>query len=188
MEASRSMSAPDQLLTLAEVSVALAGFAGVIATFQGRRGSRRSRGDALGLTTMVTMSLMVATMSAVPLAILNFGIAEPLVWSAASALFAAIYVIFLIYIRSRMISVKMKGANRLIILCWWAYNFLIVIALFSNIADSDSQRQYGKYFIALLNPLLFSGYMFVRLLLRPLWMEVHHNESQGTSAVGTKRQ
>ena len=171
------MSAPDQLLTLAEVSVALAGFAGIIATFQTRGESRRSRGDVLGLTTMVTMSLMVAAMSAIPLAILNFGLSESVVWAATSAVLATLYVVFLIYIRSRMVNVKMTGANRLIILCWWAYNFLIVFALLSNIAGSDSQRQYGIYFIALLNPLLFSGYMFVRLLLRPLWREVQHQES-----------
>lgn len=171
----------EQLFTLAEVSVALAGFAGIIATFQSRRQTRASRGNALGLTTMVTMSLVVAAMSAVPIAASNFHFSNQTVWAFSSSVFALIYVVFLIYIRSRMINVKMKGANRLIIFVWWVFNFTIVAGLFLNVIETNAQLQHAVYFVALLNPLFFSGYMFVRLLLRPLWREVKAKEESATT-------
>lgn len=167
----------DQLLTFGEVSIALAGFAGIIATFQSRGQPTRSRGDVLGLTTMVTMALVVAAMSVVPIAIKNFGISESSVWASCSLIFALIYVAFLLFIRSRMVETNMRGANRIIIFCWWVYNFLVVLALLTNVTATDVQRQYGIYFVALLNPLFFSGYMFVRLLLRPLWRDVRNNKA-----------
>ena len=46
----------DQLLTIAEISFALAGFAGVIATFQFRQQERVTRGQAISLSMIVNIS------------------------------------------------------------------------------------------------------------------------------------
>ena len=60
------------LLMGIEVSVALAGFAGIIATFQLRDESKVRRGDMVALTMLVSFSLMIGFFSALPLVLRVF--------------------------------------------------------------------------------------------------------------------
>ena len=76
-----------QLFTVTETAVALAGFAGVVASFQFAGNSFVSRGNLLGLSMMILMSLNVALFSLVPMVIANFGASEAMIWSASSIAF-----------------------------------------------------------------------------------------------------
>ena len=63
----------DILILGVEASVAFAGFAGVIATFQFGDAKKVRRADAVGLTMIVQFSLLAALVSSVPLLLYSFG-------------------------------------------------------------------------------------------------------------------
>ena len=92
------MSEVDQLLTIAEVSVALAGFAGIVATFQFKQQVRINQGHVLALSMIVNISLVGAFFAVLPLIFLNYGMAENKVWALCSGLMGANISMFMIFI------------------------------------------------------------------------------------------
>ena len=82
------MITSDLLLVGAEVSVAFAGFSGIIATFQFRDATLIKRGDIVALTMIVQFSLLCAFFSVFPVLLSIFGIDGTTVWSISSALVA----------------------------------------------------------------------------------------------------
>ena len=78
------MESTDLLLVGAEVSVAFAGFAGIIATFQFREAKQVKRGDVVGLTMIVQMSLNCALLSALPLLLSTFKLEATTIWTICS--------------------------------------------------------------------------------------------------------
>ncbi len=80
------MDGSDQLLIITEVSVALAGFAGVVSAYQYKEGVHLRRGDALGIAMMVNIGLVDAFFSLLPLMLFGLGIGETLSWKLSSAL------------------------------------------------------------------------------------------------------
>jgi len=170
------MEVADVLVLGAEVSVTFAGFSGIVAAFQFRDGSRVKRGDVVGLTMIVQQSLSCAFFSAFPLLLFSFDINESTVWMIASITGA-------ILLPAQMFSIdkNMRGAvkKRSLILFFGTlqgFFALFVIANILNAADLVFHREPGPYIAAIFAGLGLVGYMFGRLLLRPLWKSVHHNE------------
>ena len=104
------MDVTDQLLTIIEVAVALAGFAGIVGSFQFKAGANLSRGDVLGLYLMIHLSLTTAICAALPIILYNFGISETTVWSICSSVgfLAFVIVIFNIKKKFRKVFVSRK--------------------------------------------------------------------------------
>lgn len=69
----------EQLLTLRQVAIAVAGFAGIIGAFQFKDVEKISRGDAVGLALIVNTGLMSAFYSTLPLILSNFGLKDAIV-------------------------------------------------------------------------------------------------------------
>lgn len=177
----------DQLFLVVEVAVALAGFAGIVGSFQYRSGAKIPRGDVLGLELMIVLSLITAACAILPVALFNFGVGETTVWSICSSVAVVAYVvcIFNIKIKFRKILVSSR-ASRFMFEVFFVIAYLTALANLVNVLDVGFHREYAPYFVALIVPNCVSGYMFVRLVLRPLWRSIHEHETAGSYDVSPK--
>jgi hypothetical protein len=175
------MDAFDQLLLIVEVAVALSGFAGIVGSFQNKPGVKLSRGDVLGLELIITLSLITAVCAILPVAISNFGIGDATVWTICSGIgvFAYVVTIFKIKIKFRKLVVANR-VSRIIFQVFFVAAYLTAVANLLNVLDVRFHREYGPYFVALVLPNCVSAYMFVRLVLRPLWRTIHEQETTGS--------
>ncbi len=167
----------DLLLVGIEVSVAFAGFAGVIATFQFRDTTKINRGDVVGLTMIVTFGLMCALFCALPMFLSTFDVEGRALWVICSSL-GAIYVCrAMYYVHTKMKTALLSGRTRVIFGILQSVAALIVFSLILNVADLVFHREPGPYLAAIFFPLCVVGYMFIRLLLRPIWRTVREQEA-----------
>ncbi len=171
------METIDQLRIVIQIAISLAGFSGIVASFQYREGSNITRGDTLGLVLLVNMSLVSAFFAVLPIVLFNFNISESTVWGVCSGLIAINYSLFVYYIRSRSKQVRVLRTvtkithSFLYILC-----ILTIIMNLLNSLDVAFHREYPPYFVSLLIPLITSGYLFARLVSRPLWRAIRLQE------------
>ena len=169
----------DQLLTLTQVAIAVAGFAGIIGTFQFKKGERIRRGDAIGLAVVVNTGLMSAFYSTLPLILINFGLNDSTVWAISSGMTCIIYAYFSIDIAIRLKNFKTyKTLNKIIIYLLFIVGFIVIVINFLNACNIAFKREFGPYYIALIYSLGLVCYMFSRLLLRPIWRTLRKQESK----------
>ena len=175
------MNTTDQLLLVVEVAVALAGFAGVVGSFQFRSGTKLSQGDVLGLELMIHLSLLTAVFAILPVILFNFRVADTIIWSICSVVgsFAFVIVIYNIKTKFRKIFISRK-LSRIMFGAFFITAYLIVIANLLNILNVVFHREFGPYFVALVMPNCVSAYMFIRLVLRPLWRAIHEQEAESS--------
>jgi hypothetical protein len=176
------MEPSDFLLVGIEVSVAFAGFAGIIATFQFSDRTKIKRGDVVGLTMIVQNSLLAAFASALPLVLYTFDLSDETIWSLVSGVGAVLFGLFMYIIDRNMRSVVRKRSLKLLFGSMQGVAGLMVIALILNAANVVFHREPGPYIIAIVQSLGIVGYMFTRLLLRPLWHAVRIQESASIPA------
>ena len=167
------------LLVGIEVSVALAGFAGIVATFQNRDDTTVDRGHVVGLMIIVNFGLMGAFFCALPLVLSVFGIAAAVIWSINSALQCIYMLNRMLYVHRHMSLVALKRGTRRLFRIIQGSSFLVAVALALNAANLGFHREPGPSIAALFFGLGLVGFMFARLLLRPLWRVVHERETRG---------
>ncbi len=173
------MENADQLLTFTQVAIAVAGFAGIIGTFQFKEGERIRRGDAVGLAVVVNTGLMSAFYSTLPLLLINFGMDDPTVWAISSAMTCLIYAYFSYDIAIRLKNFKtFKSLNKIIIYLLFITGFIIIVINFLNACNIFFKREFGPFYISLIYSLGLVCYMFSRLLLRPIWRTLRKQESE----------
>lgn len=171
------MDAANQLLTLAEISIALAGFSGIIATFQFEEKNYISRGHVLSLTVIVGISLAAAFCAVLPLALFNFGFDEPVVWSISSFVGGVLWLSGSV-LTIRNLSIRtVKLPTKVLIYVFTALAASAAIANFLNTAGIVFDREFGPYFAAFIFGFCLVLYNFSRLLLHPLWKVVHKREA-----------
>ncbi len=169
------------LLVGIEISVAFAGFAGIIATFQYRGEKQAKKGDVIGIAMIVHLSLGCAFMSGLPLLLSTFNIEAETIWAVCS-LSCGIYMLYIMQsINRNMQGAVKKLSTRLLFGSFYAATSCIVLALFVNAADLVFHREPGPYIIAISYGLSLVGYMFTRLLLHPLWVAVKEREAANVS-------
>jgi hypothetical protein len=139
----------------------------------------------VGLATIVQLGLISALLSFLPLAIGNFGIDEASAWSVSSAAAAVTFSIFLVKLYPHTRKMHFRGVNRIVIRGWWVFNFVSIVAVCLNAVRIGFHGEPAPYIAMLLNPLCFAGYMFARLLLRPLWKYVREQEAAAAPQSGT---
>ena len=173
------MDTTSQLLLTAEIAVALAGFAGVVVSFQYKAGAIMPRGLVLGLDIMIKNSLGVALFAILPLALSNFGIEETAVWSIFSGLLVPIFIVVILKTKRQFRKIPVSDKfSRLLFSSWFGAAYLVTTANILNVLNVFFHREFGPYFITLVFTLCLSGYMFSRLVVRPLWITVHKNEAE----------
>ena len=159
-----------------EAAIALAGFAGIIATFQFAGAKETRRAEAVGLTMILQFSLLAALMCSIPLLLNSFGIAQTVVWAISSLLTAFIYI-GSIYnqIRSARRAIRTLSGVRFLLmlllpgLCITVINFMNTLNIFFH-------REPGPVIAGILWGLTVASLMFSRLLLRPVWRSVRTYE------------
>ncbi len=173
------MENADQLLTFTQVAVAVAGFAGIIGTFQFKEGERIRRGDVVGLAVVVNMGLLSAFYSTLPLLLASFGMNDSSVWAISSGMTCVIYTYFSIDIALRLKNFKtFKAVNKLVIYLLYLISTVIIGINFLNASDVIFKREFGPYYVSLIYSLGLVCYMFSRLLLRPIWRTLREQEAE----------
>lgn len=167
----------DILILGAELSMALAGFAGIIATFQFRDSQNIRRADAMGLNIIVVYSLLAALQCGVILILNVIGVSEAALWTTGSVLVASISA-YNLYVFYR----NMDGAirNKQLLSKMWLVQCVSVVIFFANILNATDivfHRTPGPFLVGVALGLGIAGWMFARLLLRPIWRALHKQEA-----------
>ena len=181
------MENADQLLTFTQVAIAVAGFAGIIGTFQFKEGERIRRGDAVGLAVVVNTGLMSAFYSTLPLLLINFGVKDSTVWAISSGMTCLIYAYFSLDIAMRLKKFKtFKTVNKILIYLLFIVGFIVIVINFLNSFNIVFKREFGPYYISLIYSLGLVCYMFSRLLLRPIWRTLRKQEAEESNDTDSK--
>ncbi len=176
------LEAADLLLLGTEVSVAFAGFSGIIATFQLRSGTILSRGDVVGITIIVQLSLITTLFCIWPLVFLVSGVNEKLIWGFFSGA-ATVWAAMSMYLVHKNIAGAVKNTTTR-----WVFRVLqmlagiLTICLALNASNLVFHREPGPLLAGLVFGLGLVGLMFSRLLLRPLWRMIHDQKTQGSAS------
>lgn len=172
-----SMESLDILILGVEASIALAGFAGIIATFQFGGEKKVRRGDAVGLTMILQFSLLGALVSSMGILLYSFEITEAAVWSTCTALVVIVqsWATYNTHKHLRGID-RTKSLERLTLLLQSPTVFFILINLL-NTSDTVFHREAGPIIASIVYALCIAGFMFSRLLLQPIWRSVRIQEA-----------
>ena len=172
------------LLVGIEVSVAFAGFAGIIATFQNRDEAKIDRGHLVGLMIVVNFSLMCAFFSTLPLLLSILRFEDATIWLIGSVL-GCFYILTRMYdIRRNMSFVAVRRSTQLLFRALFAVAVLLFVSNALNVANQVFHREPGPYIAGIVFGLGLVGYMFARLLLRPLSKIVHAHEAADSRLPG----
>jgi hypothetical protein len=167
----------DMLVLGVEAGFTLAGFAGIIATFQFAGAKQIHRADAVGLTLIVKDSFMAAAVCSLAMLLLAFEIAESDTWTLAS-LFAAVIGLFSLYSGYRIMRTALQNNSlRRQFRAVFAVSLLIILANFLNAADIMFHRTPGPILVAAVFMLGLAAHSFTRLLLLPVWRVVRSAEA-----------
>ena len=171
------MESLDILILAVEASIALAGFAGIIATFQFGEGQDVRRGDAVGLAMIVQFSLLVALASAIPIGLFSLGLEEEIIWTASSVTGAMLIVPGLRANRKSLGGVKSKAKLRPFFMFGHIVSSCFIVVYVMNVLGIVFHRESGPLICANIWFLSLAGFMFSRLLLRPVWRNVRKQEA-----------
>jgi len=170
------METNDLLLVGTEVSVALAGFAGIVATFQFRDDESIKRGDVVALTMIVQLSLGCALLTIIPILLSIIGFDEERLWVVCSLIGAA-WGAYHMYIVDRGMRGAVRRTSLRILFGGFQGVFGIIVAsLLLNTVDIFFHKGPGPYLIGIVLCLSLVGYMFTRLLVHPLWQTIGMRE------------
>lgn len=171
------MESLDILILGVEASIALAGFAGIIATFQFGGTRKIRRGDAIGLTIILQFSLLSALMCSFAILLNAFGIKESTLWAICSVVVACIQS-WACYDGFKKSQGVKKTANLVMVtaVLQMPSVFLIIVNLM-NASNIFFHREAGPVIASIVMALCFAGFMFSRLLLRPVWRNVREQEA-----------
>ena len=170
------MEVSNILLVGIEASIALAGFAGIIATFQIRDVTTVRRGNVAGLTVIVQYSLLAALACSLALLLQVSGIKGGALWASSSVIGALLTAYGAYGVGRNMRGVTAKRFPKLMFFLLQGLAILIVIALILNAVGLVFHRGPGPFVASIVYALGVACYIFSRLLLIPLWQIVHEKE------------
>jgi hypothetical protein len=158
------MSGPDALATIAEIAIAIAGFAGIAAVL-----GRRSQGDwtpedAFRLQGLLYSSFSAVIFSFVPIVLLLTRLAPSVVWSLSSGA-ALTWLIFIVATRSK--EVRRRSETRVIPIersAWIAISLPSLAMLILHGTNVALFREPWPYVAAAVCSLGLPFFFFVRLL------------------------
>ena len=164
------MEASDTLLTLAEISLGLAGFAGIVVVF-GRGPGALPPADSLRLVALVGASFGTLFLSLIPIALGFVGVAEPELWQWSSAMMIALVVPahLLAFSRIRRDAAEIFEVLPVFMLPIGASFFVANwVAQILNVLGTAWVPSFGVYLFGLILYLLFAAFQFARMLfVRP---------------------
>jgi hypothetical protein len=176
------MESLDTLILGVEASVAFAGFAGIIASFQFGEGKLVRRADAVRLTMIVQFSLLAALASSIPLLLNSFGVKDTTLWTITSVVVAIAFVGGQFAQHKNLgKAVKITAFKRFVIIVQCVGVGMISINTM-NALDLFFHRESGPVIAGIVWALSITGFMFSRLLLLPIWRRVRAQEAAELTA------
>jgi hypothetical protein len=164
------LEAFDALLTLAEVSLGLAGFAGIVVVF-GRGPGILPPADTLRLAALVGASFGTLFLSLTSIALGFLGVPEPELWQWSSAIMVVVFVPVHVVgmLRVRRIAADMFEVTPVYLFVIGALLFVgNLIAQVCNSLGVGSLPIFGVYLFGLILYLGFAAMQFARMLfVRP---------------------
>jgi hypothetical protein len=152
------------LLTTAEIAVAFAGFASVVAVFRRREDSWAPQ-DVLRFQLMITASLAVVFFALFPIAIHFFGASASSVWSFSSGVLCLFISLTLGLVARRAVSLTVEAnLNPYISWSFIAAGLATVALQALNAAGVIFEQELGPYFVGLLYLLFLAAVSFARML------------------------
>jgi hypothetical protein len=160
------VKAAEALAALAEVSVAFAGFSGIVTAFRRHDPGEWSQLDRFRFRFMVEFSLATLALSLVPFFLSEFGLPESRVWSYSSLFLGGGALLYLLRSVVRLLPLLATGepVSRGLALVSVAVGIGITVSAFMNAAGLFSQPS-GVYLAGVGGCLFVSSAMFSRLLL-----------------------
>jgi hypothetical protein len=171
------------LLTILELSVALAGFSGIVSAYQFRSDALITRGNATGLFIILNFSFSAAFTAALPLAMLNFDIENNIVWTATSVAVATCLIYHAIFIMSNQKKIDVSNSvTRVIFGSIYVGAILLALVNLMNALNIVFKREFGPIFIGQLYGLGVTCMAFARLTLRPIWKLIKKKEAENQNS------
>jgi hypothetical protein len=160
------MQSAQALSTLAEVSVAFAGFSGIVTAFRRRNPGEWSRLERFRFRFMVEFSLATLALSLLPFFLSELGLPESRVWGCASIVLGggALYYLVRSLVRLRALIAEGEPVSRRVAAVSITVGIGITISAFLNAAGWFSQAS-GVYLAGCGGCLFVSSAMFAQLLL-----------------------
>ncbi len=155
----------DILLTLAEVSVALAGFSGVVAVFGRRDPGNWSFADRFRFFSLVHSSHSSLLLCIVPFGLLAFNVAEASVWRTLSALFVLYNVVVAFLSFRRLLAASPSERAEFTPIVFPVTLAMIAAVLALNIYNVVVGATFGPFLVALILLLVTSSFLFARMLI-----------------------
>ncbi len=163
----RSVQHSELLMTMAEVSIAFAGFSGVVGVFGYRNVQSDYRVKFFRVGAMVGFSLIAALFSFVPLLLSAIGIPEPAVWRLASGTLAlALLCWTMVGVRGTR-QLQRLGSELPPLMSWSRGGFVmigILLVLLTNTSGIFGEFTSGTYLVGAFSPLVFAGIYFSSLM------------------------
>jgi len=147
------------------VSVAFAGFSGVVAVFGRRDPSSWSFSDRFRFFSLVESSLSLLLLCILPFGLLSVHITEEAVWRTMSAFLVSYLVLSDIYrvVRLRAAPSSERAKLASIATRLFAIGHVLVVVL--SIYNTVFVGEFGPFLLALIFILTRSGFLFARLLI-----------------------
>jgi hypothetical protein len=162
-----SMDAASTLETLAEIGVALAGFAGIVGALAGEKLRPTYPEIWLPFWAMIASGLVLVLAALFPFLPYRFGAAQNLTWAASSAFVAGLTACNLAYFMPRILRAIRDGAFPRV----WAVSvpldlasLLVLATQVLNALGIGFRQSAGGFLLGLYLLLLISGLNFVFLL------------------------
>ena len=161
----------DLLQTIAEVGVALAGFAGVISIFRGRLPEREHLIHIHSARNIIELSLGVVLFSFAPPIVQGLGASPILAWRISSGLAALALLLSSLFIIRRLQHLARAVASESFLTFEPGLSIpgsiiaAITLVLLSANAFGLFERAPTVYVLSLLGPLVGAGMVFVRLII-----------------------
>ena len=155
------------LIVIAEVSVAFAGFAGIVSVFRQRELAAWAPVDANRFRFMVECSLTTTVFALLPFVFHYLGAPATATWSACSGLMAVATAVIFVdgTLRVRRVGFQAPGFSVALTRFTQAGTILTFMLLSLNALRIGFTAEFGPYLAALAWILAGSGIMFFRLLL-----------------------
>lgn len=172
------MNALEMSALISEMNIAIAGFAGIVSAFRFQDLSNVRRSSVAALTLIVQGALIVALFGLLPLILSSFDITGKNLWRTSSIVIvllccAMMYVIHQ-YFQGTLAALK----TRLIYTAGQLMMATGVLVNALNALDVFFHAEPGPYLLVGVLGSVLAGWMFMRLLLNPLWKHVKENEAR----------
>jgi hypothetical protein len=165
---------------LIEVNVAIAGFAGIISAFRFRDREDIQRGPVAALTVVVQVALVVALVACLPLLLSTFGFSGDNIWFISSIVAVPLGSVMMYSNYLNVRPALQAGRGRMVHAIVQLVGTVAVVANVLNAANLIFHREPGPVLFAGVVMSTIAGWMFVRLILNPLWKTVRDKEVENS--------